>query len=133
MHRFVIRIALRQHMPLRASVEYPEHGLKNLTRRDRFAARTSARNVLFGKVVPNPLPLQIAQPNHSAFIADRQQPTILRLVLVKSTCSQCFSHPQSRGRLHLSLLGFVPTVRAFRWSDCAYTFLSVRSPLHDAL
>jgi hypothetical protein len=29
-------------------------------------------------VMPNPFPLQIAQPNHSAFIADRQQLTILR-------------------------------------------------------
>jgi hypothetical protein len=78
MHCFVIRIALRQHMPLRAGVEYPERSLKNMTRRDRPAAGSSVRNVLFGKVMPNPFPLKIAQPNHSALIADRQQLRILR-------------------------------------------------------
>jgi hypothetical protein len=29
-------------------------------------------------VMPNPFPLKIAQPNHSTFIADRQQLSILR-------------------------------------------------------
>jgi hypothetical protein len=34
--------------------------------------------VLFWKVFPNPLPMVVRQPNHSAFIADRLQSSILR-------------------------------------------------------
>jgi hypothetical protein len=62
-------------VPLRAGVEYPKRPFKNLARRDRPAARPPVRNVLFGKVMANPAPLQIAlqiaQPNHSTLIADR--------------------------------------------------------------
>src|SRR6476469_6369575 len=78
MNRFVVRIALREHVPLRAGVEYPKSPFKNLACRDRPAARPPVRNVLFGKVMANPLPLQIAQPNHSTLIADRQPSAILR-------------------------------------------------------
>jgi hypothetical protein len=78
MNRFVVRIALREHVPLRAGVEYPKRPFKNLACRDRPAARPPVRNVFFGKVMANPLPLQIAQPNHSTFIADRQPSAILR-------------------------------------------------------
>ena len=38
MHRFVIRIALRQHVPLGTRIENPEHGFEDLAGRDRFAA-----------------------------------------------------------------------------------------------
>ena len=78
MNRFVVRIALREHVPLRAGVEYPKRPFKNLACRDRPAARPPVRNILFGKVVADPLPLQIAQPNHSTLIADRQPSAILR-------------------------------------------------------
>ncbi|MGZ5154724.1 MAG: hypothetical protein ACXWC5_32285, partial [Burkholderiales bacterium] len=47
----------------------PKRPFKNLACRDRPAARPPVRNVLFGKVMANPLPLQIAQPNHSTLIA----------------------------------------------------------------
>jgi len=50
MNRFVVRIALREHVPLRAGVEYPKRPFKNLACRDRPAARPPVRNVLFGKV-----------------------------------------------------------------------------------
>ena len=78
MHRFVIRIALRQHVPLRAGVENPQHCLKHAPRRLRFASGTVVGNVLFRKMFPDPFPLLVAEPNHSTFIADRNQPTILR-------------------------------------------------------
>src|SRR5262245_12900896 len=78
MNRFVVRIALRKHVPLRAGVEYPKRPFKDLACRDRFAARPPVHNILFGKVMANPRPLQIAQPNHSTLIADRQPSAILR-------------------------------------------------------
>jgi hypothetical protein len=34
--------------------------------------------MLLRKMLPNALPLFVRQPNHSSFIADRQQPGILR-------------------------------------------------------
>ena len=78
MHRFVIWIALRQHMPLRASVQNPQHGFKDLTRRNGLTAWASFGNVLFRKMIPDTFPLQIAQPNHSTFITDRHRAAILR-------------------------------------------------------
>ena len=78
MNRFVVRIALREHVPLRAGVEYPKRPFKNVACRDRPAARPPVRNIFFGKVMADPLPLQIAQPNHSTLIADRQPSAILR-------------------------------------------------------
>src|SRR5262245_10710975 len=51
MNRFVIRIALREHVPLRAAVEYPKRPFKNLACRDRLAARQPVSNDIFGKVM----------------------------------------------------------------------------------
>ena len=78
MHSFVVRIALRQHVPLRAGVENPQHCFKYATRGNRFAARPSVSNVLLRKMIPDTFPLLVREPNHSAFISDRQQPAILR-------------------------------------------------------
>src|SRR5215470_9041775 len=78
MHGFVVRIALRQHVPLRAGVENPQHCLKHAPRRHWFASRTVVGNVLFRKMFPDAFPLLVAESNHSTFIADRNQPTILR-------------------------------------------------------
>jgi hypothetical protein len=78
MHSFVVRIALRQHVPLRAGVENPQHRFKDATRRNRFAARPSVSNVLLRKMIPDTFLLFVPEPNHSAFISDRQQPAILR-------------------------------------------------------
>src|SRR6516165_596573 len=41
MHSFVVRIALRQHVPLCAGVQNPKHRFKNQTRRNRLTARTA--------------------------------------------------------------------------------------------
>src|SRR6476646_8244088 len=45
MYRFVVEIALRQHMPLRTCVEKPQDCFKNATCRDRLASGTTAGNV----------------------------------------------------------------------------------------
>jgi hypothetical protein len=40
-------------MPLRASVQNPQHGFKDLTRRNGLTARASFGNVLFRKMIPD--------------------------------------------------------------------------------
>src|SRR5262249_9042150 len=71
MNGFVVRIALRLHVPLRAGVEYPQYSFENTSGRDRLASRTSIGDVLFRKMIPDALPLLVCQPNHQTFIADR--------------------------------------------------------------
>src|SRR5215472_7621914 len=78
MNGFVVRIALRQHVPLRAGVEYPQYSFENTSGRDRLASRTSIGDVLFRKMSPDALPLLVCQPNHPTFIADRLRLAILR-------------------------------------------------------
>src|SRR5215831_5279638 len=78
MNGFVVRIALRQHMPLRAGVEYPQYSFENTSGRDRLASRTSIGDMLFRKMIPDALPLLVCQPNHPTFIADRLRLAILR-------------------------------------------------------
>ena len=80
MNGFVVRIALRQHVPLRAGVEY--YSFENTSGRDRLASGTSIGDVLFRKMIPDALPLLVCQPNHPTFIADRLRLAILRQVLV---------------------------------------------------
>ena len=62
MHRFVIRVALRQHVPLRASVENPENGFEDLPRGNRLAASATRRNVFLRKVIPDTFPVLVVQP-----------------------------------------------------------------------
>src|SRR5215813_4895164 len=69
---------LRQHVPLRASVDYPQYSFENTSGRDRLASRTSIGDVLFRKMIPDALPLLVCQPNHPTFIADRLRLAILR-------------------------------------------------------
>src|ERR1700745_87652 len=64
MHSFVVRIALRQHVPLRTCVENPQYRFKHMTGRDRLASRTPIGNMLLRKMLPNALPLFVRQPNH---------------------------------------------------------------------
>src|SRR6516164_5646611 len=78
MNGFVVRIALRQHVPLRAGVEYPQYSFENTSGRDRLASRTSIGDMLFRKMIPDALPLLVCQPNHPTFIADRLRLAILR-------------------------------------------------------
>jgi hypothetical protein len=46
--------------------------------RDRFSPRTSIRNLLFRKMLPNAFPLLVREQNHPPLIADRQPSAILR-------------------------------------------------------
>ena len=78
MYSFVVRIALRQHVPLRAGVQNPKHRFKNQTRRNGLTARTPIGNVLLRKALPDAFPFRIKQSNHPPFIADRLPPSILR-------------------------------------------------------
>ena len=70
MHRFVIRIALGQELPLRAGIQNPEHRFQDGAGRDRFATGPIVRNVLFRKVFPNPFPLVVAQAKHARAYRD---------------------------------------------------------------
>src|SRR5437868_6352441 len=76
-HSFVVRIALRKHMPLRTGVKNPQHRLKHAPARNRFTTRTSIGNVLLRKMIPDTFPLLVGEPNHSAFISDRPRSAIL--------------------------------------------------------
>src|SRR5256885_10948609 len=78
MHSFVVRIALWQHVPLRACVENPQDRFEHTTRRSRFAPRTSIGNILLRKMIPDAFPLLVHEPNHSTSIPDRHQSAILR-------------------------------------------------------
>src|ERR1700746_3760010 len=62
MHSFVVRIALRQHVPLRTCVEYPQYRFKHMTGWDRLASRTPIGNMLLRKMLPNWLPLFVRHP-----------------------------------------------------------------------
>src|SRR5262245_10648436 len=62
MHSFVVRVALRQHVPLRACVENQQYRFKHTTRRSRFAPRTSTANILLRKMIPDAFPLLVREP-----------------------------------------------------------------------
>jgi hypothetical protein len=64
MHSFVVRVALRQHVPLRPCVENPQDRFEHTTRRSRFAPRTSIGNILLRKMIPDAFPLLVREPNH---------------------------------------------------------------------
>jgi hypothetical protein len=76
MHSFVVRVALRQHVPLRACVENPQHRFEHTT--GRLAPRTFIDNFLLRKMIPDALPLLVPEPNHSTLLSDWQQSAILR-------------------------------------------------------
>src|SRR5262249_27828827 len=81
MYRFVVGIALRQHMPLRTCVEKPKDRFKNATCRDRLASGTTIGNVLLRKMIPDPFPLLVRRPRASSpmrratFTAPRSAPS----------------------------------------------------------
>ena len=62
MHSFVVRIALRQHVPSRTRVENPPHRFEHMPGRYRLTSRTSIGNMLLRKVFPNALPLLVRHP-----------------------------------------------------------------------
>ena len=65
MDRFIIRIALRQEVPLGPGIQNLEHRVQHRSGGDGLPPRTGIRDVLFGKVFANPLPLIVAQPQHA--------------------------------------------------------------------
>src|SRR5579864_4819696 len=64
MDRLVVRIALRQHVPLRTGIENPEHRFQHRARRNRSPTRATIRDVLLGKMLSDVLPLVISQVQH---------------------------------------------------------------------
>ena len=64
--------------PLRTGVENPKNRFKHAPCRDRLSSRTAIGNVLLRKMLPDPIPLLVSQPNHPTFIADRHPFVILR-------------------------------------------------------
>ena len=78
LHAAAHAMPLRQHAPLRACVENPQYRFEHTTGRNRFAPRTPIGNILLRKMIPDAFPLLVREPNHSTFISDRQQSTILR-------------------------------------------------------
>jgi hypothetical protein len=60
MDGFVVRVALRQHVPLSAGFENPEDGFDDISGRDRLATRSTGRNMLLRKMVPDAFPVFIA-------------------------------------------------------------------------
>jgi hypothetical protein len=55
MHSFVVRVALRQHVPL-------QYRFKHITRRSRFAPKTPIANILLRKMIPDAFPLLLREP-----------------------------------------------------------------------
>lgn len=66
MHRLVVGIALRQEVPLRTGVQNPQHRLQDRSGRHRLAPGATDRDVLLGKMIPNPVPLVVAQAQHES-------------------------------------------------------------------
>src|SRR6266487_5730347 len=53
MHSFIVRMALRKHVPLRACVEYPQHRFKHTTGWNWLAAGSTIGDMLFRKMIPD--------------------------------------------------------------------------------
>src|SRR5579885_343447 len=68
MHRLVVGIALRKHVPLRAGVEHPQHRIEHFARRHRLASGAIIGMVFLGKMLPDPFPMRIAQSLHGAIV-----------------------------------------------------------------
>ena len=64
MNGFVVRVALRQHVPLCPGVEYPQRGFQDAACWNGFATGTSVRNIFLRKVLADSFPLLIAQFQH---------------------------------------------------------------------
>ena len=64
MHRFVVGIALWQQMPLCSRVQNPQDGLQNGSRRYGLASPATLGNLFLGKMLPDPVPLVVAQAQH---------------------------------------------------------------------
>ena len=64
-HRLVVRVALRQHVPLCASVQNPQRRVQHSPCRHWLASWATFGDILLGKIFPNTLPLLVAQSLHA--------------------------------------------------------------------
>jgi hypothetical protein len=78
MHRFVVRITPRQHVPLRPAVQNPQHRFHNLPCRNRFATGATIRDVLLGKMIPDTFPPCIAKTLFRNFDAANRRGSVRR-------------------------------------------------------
>lgn len=70
MNGFVVGITLGQQVPLRAGIQNPEDRIQDGSRGHRFASRAAIRNVLFGEVFQNAVPLIVTQAEHNRTYRD---------------------------------------------------------------
>ena len=61
MNCFVIWVALRQHVPLGARVQDPEHTFEDFAGRYGLASRTTIGNIFFREVLSDEFPLLVCQ------------------------------------------------------------------------
>lgn len=61
MYRFVVRIRLREHMPLGSRIKDPKHGFQDTAGGNRFAPRSPVGNILLREMLADFLPLRICQ------------------------------------------------------------------------
>lgn len=88
MYRFVVRMALRKHVPLRTCVENLQDSFKYTPGWDWFTTRTTISNLPFRKVLPDMFPLIVREPNHPTFMADRLRPESVSQLIVLSASDQ---------------------------------------------
>jgi hypothetical protein len=74
MDGLVIRIALGEQVPLGSGVQDPEYALQDGSCWDRFAARTTVRDVFFREMFSNPFPVVIAQTKRDRTDRERWSP-----------------------------------------------------------
>ena len=66
MNRFVIRVALRKHVPLRTGIQNPQDRFQHLSSGDGFAARTSGWDIFFWEVIFDSFPVFVRESQHAA-------------------------------------------------------------------
>ena len=81
----VVRVALRQHMPLDSRIQDPQHCFQHAPRVYRLAPCTPRRNVLLRKMPSYPFPLLFAQTHHNTPIL----PALSLLFNFEIDCSAC--------------------------------------------
>lgn len=64
MDRFVVGIALGQHVPLCVGVQNPEYRFQDVASGHPFADRATVRKVFHGEMLSTPVPLVITQAKH---------------------------------------------------------------------
>src|SRR5690606_2742547 len=81
MHRFVVGIALRQHVPLRAGVQNPQHRFEHLARGYRLAAWATFGDVFLRKMIekcPRIRPQAKTRPSPARWLGGREDAREIR-------------------------------------------------------